>query len=94
MQAIVTKYLGPTNVRGSRVKATCQARSKTLTWDDSLNSSANHTAAAKALASELGWHYGTWVAGGLPDGSTAWVCTVSAKWDDESFTLERPKVEA
>jgi hypothetical protein len=27
----------------------------------------------------------------LPDGSTAWVCAdLSAKWDDESFTLKRP----
>lgn len=29
-QAIVTKFLGPTNYRGSRVKATCQAGSVTI----------------------------------------------------------------
>ena len=33
-QAIVTKYLGPTKSRGSRVKATASAGSITLAWND------------------------------------------------------------
>lgn len=74
MQAIKTKYLCPTNFRGSRIKASCQAKSKTFSWNDSLNSSANHVKAAKALATELGWNYGVWVGGDLPDGSTVFVC--------------------
>jgi len=71
MQAIVTKFFGPTNSRGSRVKAKCQAGSVTLGWDHALNPDGNHDAAAQALASKLGWTsdaYGQLVGGGLPDG--------------------------
>jgi hypothetical protein len=89
MQAIVTRYFGPGNVRGSRVKATCQAGSITLEWADNLNSNENHLAAAKAMVNKMGWHYGTWIAGGLPDGSYVWVCAAAAKWHDEAFTTER-----
>jgi len=73
MQAIRTKYIGPGNVRGSRVKATAQAGSLTVGWDSRLNSEANHKAAAQELALRLDWP-GHWVGGGLPDGSTAWGC--------------------
>ncbi len=66
-QAIVTKYLGPTDSRGSRVKATCQAGSVTLSWDDAKDSDENHTAAAVALCKRLGWR-GELHGGGLPDG--------------------------
>lgn len=57
-QAIVTKYLGPTNVKGSRVKATAQAGSVTLSWDDAANSAENHAAAAQALVRRFGWAAG------------------------------------
>lgn len=67
MQAIVTKYLGPTNFRGSRVKATADAGSVTLSWDDALDSRSNHEAAAKALADKFGWR-GRLIGGGLPTG--------------------------
>ncbi len=66
-QAIVTKYLGPTNFRGSRVKASAQAGSVTVSWDDALDSDANHTRAAEALANKFGWP-GAFCAGGSPDG--------------------------
>jgi hypothetical protein len=54
---IVTRYLGPTNHRGSRVKATHQRDSEvtwqaTLDWDHSLDSTANHQLAAKQLLSK------------------------------------------
>ena len=63
-QAITTKYLGPCNVLGSRVKASCEAGSVTLTWDSALNTQGNHIAAAKALATKLEW-YGYYVGGGM-----------------------------
>jgi hypothetical protein len=72
MQAIVTKFFGPTNHRGSRVKASCEARSITVEWDCALDSDGNHDAAAQALAESMGWvppHYGRLVGGGLPDGT-------------------------
>ena len=51
---IVTKYMGPTNYRGSRIKATHKRDSektwsKTLSWDYKLDSMENHRAAAQAL---------------------------------------------
>ncbi len=66
-QAITTRYLGPTNYRGSRVKATCQAGSITISWDDALNSEDNHSVAAYSLAAKLNWS-GKLIGGGLPDG--------------------------
>lgn len=67
-QAITTKYLGPTDTKGSRVKATAAAGSITVHWDYELNESRNHLAAARALADKFGWS-GEWVAGGLPNGA-------------------------
>ena len=73
-QAVVTKFLGPTNTRGSRVNAKCAAGSLTVSWDHALSVDGNHASAAKALVEKLGWtcksaegYTGVWVAGGLPD---------------------------
>ena len=55
MQAIITKYLGPTESRGARVKATAQAGSVTIHWDDALDIEENHDRAAMTLAHKLGW---------------------------------------
>ena len=65
-QAIQTKWLGPTNTRGSRVRAWCNARSLTIGWDHSLNIEGNHQAAAMAVAKLLGWD-GEWFGGALPN---------------------------
>lgn len=74
MQAITTKYLGPTNYRGARVKATCEAGSVTVSWDHALGSEENHDAACRALALKLGWH-GQWLGGDLPNTcGKAYVC--------------------
>lgn len=53
MQAIQTKYFGPTNTRGSRIKATCWLTSITVSWDHSANSEENHAAAIEALVCKL-----------------------------------------
>lgn len=65
-QAITTRYIGPSNFRGSRVKAKAAAGSVTLHWDDALNTEQNHAKAAKALADKLEWS-GKYHMGGLPD---------------------------
>ena len=57
MPAIITKYIGPSNVRGSRVKAYVENKSVTLGWDDALDSDANHLQAARELADKLEWDY-------------------------------------
>lgn len=71
MLAIETLYLGPTNHRGPRIKArvmeSTETRSRTIEYDDALNSEENHRAAARALIVLQGWTqangYGPWVVG-------------------------------
>ncbi len=70
MQAIVTKWLGPTNTKGSRIKVKCQAGTMIVPWDSGLGVEENHKAAAAILIAKLGWDqdcYGKWHAGALPD---------------------------
>lgn len=66
-QAITTKFLGPTNYRGARIKATCWADSVTVPYDHALNRDANHDPAAAALIAKLGWN-GDYIGGGSPCG--------------------------
>ena len=66
-QAIVTKYLGPTNARGSRVKATAQAGTIAVPWDDARDVIENHEAAAKALAARYRWSTERMHGGAMPD---------------------------
>lgn len=53
MQAIQTKFFGPTNTRGSRIKATCWLTSITVSYDHSASVEENHTAAIDALVCKL-----------------------------------------
>lgn len=47
--AVTTKFIGPTNTRGARVKATLPSgKSVSLSWDHSLEAGENHHKAAKA----------------------------------------------
>lgn len=54
-QAIVTKYLGLTNHRCARVKATAQVGSVTVAWDDDADTDDNHERAAAKLAHQFDW---------------------------------------
>ena len=59
---IITRYLGPTNHRGSRVVATHKRDSEktyraTIDWDHQLDSTANHLAAAEALLLKWPYHH-------------------------------------
>ena len=71
-QAITTKYLGPTNTRGSRFKASCEAASITMNLDDRFDIPENHKFAAILLTQKLGWddesRYGEWHGGATKDG--------------------------
>lgn len=67
-QAIVTKYLGPTNFRGARIRVKAQAGSITVPWDHALDVAENHEIAARAFAEKWGWlKYGKMHGGALPD---------------------------
>lgn len=56
MQAIRTKYLGPTNTRGARIKATCEAGSLTISYLYHLSTNDMHRKAAFELMEKLGWN--------------------------------------
>jgi hypothetical protein len=74
-QAVRTRYIGPGNVRGSRIVArSSSGHSLTLTWDDSLNSDENHRAGAKALVRKLGWDEHDTYVGGAFGADIYWVC--------------------
>ncbi len=75
-QAIVTKFLSPTDTKGSRVKATCDAGSVVVSWSHSLNQSENHFAAMMKLCEKLGWNGLIRQGGGLPN--NAGYCWVDA----------------
>ena len=72
MQAIITKYLSPTNTRGARIKATASAGSVTIPFPYELGLYERHEKAALALCAKLGWDFEL-TGGDLPDGSTVFV---------------------
>lgn len=53
MQAIVTKYLPPTNTRGARVKATCARGSVMISFPHELSGDDVHRKAADALVAKF-----------------------------------------
>lgn len=70
MQAIRTRYIGPTNSRGSRIQAKCEAKTIYVRYDHALNIEENHEAACKALVQSMGWTspYYTAMCSGVFDG--------------------------
>ncbi len=72
MQAIQTKFLPPTNAKGARVKAWCDAGSITLPWDHARDVQKNHENAFISLVNKLGWR-GEWTSGTAERGSFGYV---------------------
>lgn len=73
MQAITTKFLGATDSKGSRVKATTEAGSITIPYPHELSGQDVHAAAAMALVRKLGWtpengYHKSWICGGASFG--------------------------
>jgi len=80
MLAIETRFIGPTNLKGSRISARvmetarpCEpTRRLIVECQDQLGIEANHRAAAKQLIARLGWDqpngYGEWVVGATDTG--------------------------
>jgi hypothetical protein len=76
MQAIQTRWIGPTNTRGSRVRAFSEAfpRGVIVGWDYGAGNGtgqsdveANHDLAARAFIKRVGW-FGTWARGATREG--------------------------
>jgi hypothetical protein len=55
LQAIVTKYHGPTNHRAARISARADAGKTSVAYDHGKSPEDNHNGAAQALAYECGW---------------------------------------
>jgi hypothetical protein len=82
MQAIETKYHGPSYARGSRVTAKCERGRLTVSWDPALNSDGNHRRACRMLLEKFAredakrypgttaetHHWGDFLSGTLTDG--------------------------
>ena len=82
MQAIETRYIGPSNVKGARIVARCDAKRIIVGWDHSLNSEDNHRAAARKLILQLGWH-GRWVSGAIPSLPSGYVHVNVQRYEDD-----------
>ncbi len=74
-QAILTRFIGPTDHRGSRIKASAAAGSHTWEYDHSLDGPTNHQSAMRVFVHLKGWNEwgGRWAGGQLPSGDYAWV---------------------
>ena len=71
-QAIKTSFVSPTNTRGARIIAKCDAKKITVSYNYTLNCDENHAAAANQLVQLLGWtpengNYGQFVGGCFGD---------------------------
>ena len=56
MKAITTRYIGPSNTKGSRIVADDGDGNRiTLHYRSELNSDENHAAACRALCEKMGW---------------------------------------
>lgn len=64
-QAIFTKFVGPTNHRGARIKVSCDAKTITVPWNYEKDVDFNHIDARNALVEQLGWS-GKWEMGSAP----------------------------
>lgn len=72
LQAIMTRYVGPTNHHGPRIVARAAAGRRIVPYQEGLGLDANHLRAAEMLARKFGWE-GALIGGGLPDGSSVFV---------------------
>ena len=91
MLAIQTKFIGPTNHRGSRYSAWVMEKNPrrlTLGADDALGLHENHRAAAVTLIDKLGWTaahgYGPWIEG---DCETGYVYACDTKYGIDKIVV-------
>ena len=72
MQAIHTKYLSPSNVKGARIKAECYSGSVIIGYPYELSGMDIHAKAVQALCDKLGWK-NDYIGGQLKNGNYAFV---------------------
>ncbi len=72
-QAIKTKYLGPTNFRGSRIKASCNGGSIIVDYKYEWDAEKNHEYAALSLQAKMDWSAHHKLVGGSLKNEYVWV---------------------
>jgi len=70
---IKTKYMGPTNSRGARIKASCKAGAVSISYAYGMDPKDNHIQAVKALIMKLGLAWGDSFAIGEDDDGCVFV---------------------
>lgn len=81
MQSIRTRYYGPTNTRGSRIVAKCEAGSFSMPYNYALSVWQNHATAAAIMLERLGW--GKPYAGGEFGNDYYWSAVIiNEAWND------------
>ena len=88
MQAIETRYCGPTDASGARIGAACADGSLHVSYDHSLDPEENHYAAVKALCDELGWDAAKFFGGRLASGHWAFVPVFIYDWEQRQAVKE------
>lgn len=84
MQAVFTKFLGPTTYRGARIRVTTGGGiTKIIPCDDRKGHLENHRLAVLKVLKELDWT-GKWVAGDLKTGF-AYVRVPERRWRKRLF---------
>lgn len=69
MKAIITKYHGPTNTKGSRISASDSDGNRVyISYPHELSGEAVYRAAAEALRVKMGWPELHEIGGGTKDG--------------------------
>lgn len=73
-QAILVKYLPPTNHKGSRIKASCAAASVIVPYQSEFSPDENYSRTAVYLLAKLGWDTMNTIRGGqLKNGDVVFV---------------------
>lgn len=94
MQAIKTKYHGPTNSKGSRISASCEAGRIYMPYNHALGLYENHATAAALLIEKLGWGAHQYV-GGQFEHDYYWCADMGAhEWNDTHARDYTKKVAA
>ena len=90
MQAIETRYCGPTETKCARIRASCESGSLYVNYDHYLDPEENHYAAVKALCDKLGWekYAARFLGGRLASGHWAFVPVFIHDWEKRQAVKE------
>ena len=87
MQSIIVKFHGPTDTRGSRFTARCDAGSRTVAIDHAKSMDENADRAARALICKLDWG-GLWIRGAIKSDRT-YTCLIRTTTPERTLAAEK-----